>query len=170
MTKVTSMGLKHIYVAPPNDELSLPAFGSAWEGFGDVLDDSANLEEGAPTKKVYKSQTSKKKIVTGKLGENKVKTTLMDPSLDLLARYYGGTVEGTDGNRTWKKPDKYISKSFAAVLIPEVGCSISSPSVTITPVSKISYSEDGIALLDVELEFDIQPTFHEEVLEPTKTA
>ena len=60
-----------------------------------------------------------------------VELSLMDPDLELLARYFGGTIAGEKGKRTWIRPRKLEYKEWALWIQPEEGLFIGCANVRI---------------------------------------
>lgn len=106
MPVYTAMGLKKIYVADAQEDGTMPAKGTAWKDLGDVYQDTCQLVDSDPETTVHKSETSNRKLTQVGETETTVNLSLMDPDLELLARYFGGTIDGAKGARKWKRPKK----------------------------------------------------------------
>lgn len=94
MPILATMGLKKIYIAPAMTDGSMPAKGNQWLDLGDVYQDTCNLKDDSPEITEHKSETSSKVITLVGETPTNVELSLMDPDLELLARYFGGTIAG----------------------------------------------------------------------------
>lgn len=169
MPILSTMGLKKIYVTPAGTTAGvMPAKGAAWLDLGDVYKDTCTLKDDDVEVTQHKSETSSKVITL--MGEyvTTVELTLMDPDLDLMARYFGGTVSGTKPKRKWLRPRKPVYKEWAVWMQPEEGLYIGCPNVCITPKFEITYSAKGICLAPMKITFQDSLTVDEEMEDPTK--
>ena len=121
MPILATMGLKKIYIAPAMTDGSMPAKGNQWLDLGDVYQDTCNLKDDSPEITEHKSETSSKVITLVGETPTNVELSLMDPDLELLARYFGGTIAGEKGKRTWIRPRKLEYKEWALWIQPEEG-------------------------------------------------
>ena len=88
MPILATMGLKKIYIAPAMTDGSMPAKGNQWLDLGDVYQDTCNLKDDSPEITEHKSETSSKVITLVGETPTNVELSLMDPDLELLARYF----------------------------------------------------------------------------------
>lgn len=161
MAEVDTIGLKKIYVNAEVgwDNETLPAKNTAsksdWKDLGDVYQNTAGLSEDDAEVTIHKSETSKRRIVTSKQGDTNLELSLMSPDLDLMARYFGGTVtttgSGTTAKKSWKRPIKYHAKPFAIWILAEDGYTLKNALCSITPKLEMTYSEDGIFLVPLQI-------------------
>lgn len=172
MPILSTMGLKKVYITPAGTTAGqMPAKGNAWLDLGDVYKDTCQLVDDDVEETVHQSETSSKKITL--MGEyvTAVNLTLMDPDLELLARYFGGTITGSQkGKRKWLRPRKPIYKEWAIWLMPETGFFVGCPNVAVVPKFEITYSSKGICLVPMKIKFQDQLTVDEELGDPTQTA
>ena len=169
MPVVSTMGLKKIYVAEAGEDSSkMPAKGAAWKDFGDVYQDTCTLTDSDPETTVHKSETSNKKIIQVGEIETTVSLSLMDPDLELLARYFGGTISGSAGQRKWVRPKKLPYKEWAIWQQPEEGLFIGCPNVRIIPKFEITYSAKGICLVPLTIQYQSELQIDEAMTDPTK--
>ncbi|OUO85334.1 hypothetical protein [Bacteroides sp. An269] len=168
MPVLSTMGLKKIYVADAEADGTMPAKGSEWKDLGDVYQDTCQLTDSDPETTVHKSETSSKKITQVGETETTLALSLMDPDLDLLSRYFGGTVEGETPNRTWVRPKKLPYKEFAIWQQPEEGLFIGCPNVRIIPKFEITYSSTGICLVPLTIQYQAELQIDEAMTDPTK--
>ena len=143
MPILATMGLKKIYIAPAMTDGSMPAKGNQWLDLGDVYQDTCNLKDDSPEITEHKSETSSKVITLVGETPTNVELSLMDPDLELLARYFGGTIAGEKGKRTWIRPRKLEYKEWALWIQPEEGLFIGCANVRIIPTFEITYSSKG---------------------------
>lgn len=163
------MGLKKIYVAPSTGE-TMPANGAAWLDLGDVYQDTCTLKDSDPEITVHKSETSKKKITLIGETDTTVELSLMDPDLELMARYFGGKITGTEGSRKWSRPKKLPFEEWAVWLQPEEGLFIGCAVASIVPKFEITYSSKGICLVPMTIQFNSELVIDEAMKGPTATA
>lgn len=171
MPILCTMGLKKVYVAPASKTAGeMPANGAAWLDLGDVYKDTCQLVDDDVEETVHESETSNKKIFLCGEYVTSVNASLMDPDLELLARYFGGTVAGAAGKRKWLRPRKPEYKEWAIWLMPEEGLFVGCPNTRIIPKFEITYSAKGIALVPLKIKFQDQLVFDEGMTDPTMTA
>lgn len=169
MPVLSTMGLKKIYVAEAGeDNTQMPANGAAWKDLGDVYQDTCTLTDSDPETTVHKSETSNKKITQVGETETTVALSLMDPDLELLARYFGGTISGSKGQRKWVRPKKLPYKEWAIWQQPEEGLFIGCPNARIIPKFEITYSAKGICLVPLTIQYQSELHVDEEMTDPTK--
>ena len=168
MPVLSTMGLKKIYVADAEADGTMPAKGADWKDLGDVYQDTCQLTDSDPETTVHKSETSSKKITQVGETETTLALSLMDPDLDLLARYFGGPVEGETPNRKWVRPKKLPYKEFAIWQQPEEGLFIGCPNVRIIPKFEITYSSTGICLVPLTIQYQAELQIDEAMTDPTK--
>jgi hypothetical protein len=169
MPILSTMGLKKIFLAEANaaDASQMPENGSNWADLGDVYQDTCTLKDADPTVTVHKSETSNKKISMSEPGDTTVELSLMDPDLNLLAKYFGGTITGSAGARKWIRPRKLPYKEWAIKLLPEEGVMVQCPCVTIVPKFEITYSAKGICLVPMVITLQEQLNIDEAASDPT---
>lgn len=168
MPILSTMGLKKIYIADASADGTMPAKGDEWKDLGDVYQDSCTLTDDDPETTEHKSETSSKKItLTGETVTN-VELQLMDPDLELMARYFGGTISGAAGSRTWTRPRKLPYKEWALWIMPEEGLFLGCPNVRVIPKYEITYSSKGICLVTMTIKFQSELTIDEGMKDPTK--
>ena len=169
MPVLSTMGLKKIYVADAEADGTMPAKGSEWKDLGDVYQDTCQLTDSDPETTVHKSETSSKKITQVGEIETTLALSLMDPDLELLARDFGGTIEGETPNRKWVRPKKLPYKEFAIWQQPEEGLFIGCPNVRIIPKFEITYSSTGICLVPLTIQYQAELQIDEAMTDPTKS-
>lgn len=169
MPILSTMGLKKIFIAPAGTIAGvMPAKGSAWLDLGDVYKDTCQLVDDDVEQTVHESETSAKKITLFGNYVTAVNLTLMDPDLELLARYFGGTITGsTKGQRKWLRPLKPVYKEWALWLMPEEGFFVGCPNVVVAPKFEITYSAKGICLVPLKISFQDQLCVDESMTNPT---
>lgn len=169
MPILATMGLKKIYIAPTGETAGvMPANGEEWLDLGDVYKDTCQLTDDDVEETVHESETSSKKITLCGEYVTSVELTLMDPSLEQMARYFGGTIAGSAGKRKWLRPRKPEYKEWAIWLQPEDGLFVGCPNTRIIPKFEITYSSKGICLVPLKIKFQDQLTVDEEMTDPTK--
>lgn len=144
---------------------------SKWLDAGDIFQDTATLSEEEQSKETYRSETSARRItIYGKPGTPEMVLELMSPDLDLMARYFGGTVttDGTSGKKSWQRPANFTAKPFAMQIVAENGLNLRCAQVAVAPRIEMEYSETGILRVPLNIalidpidytEEDITPTF-----------
>lgn len=170
MPILSTMGLKKIYIAPASTTAGvMPSNGSAWLDLGDVYKDTCTLRDDDVEQTVHESETSSKKITVSGEYNTSVELSLMDPDLELMARYFGGTV--TSGQkRKWIRPRKPAYKEWAIKIMPEEGLMLQCSNCAITPKFEITYSATGICLCPMTIKFQAELEADEDASDPTKTA
>lgn len=169
MPILSTMGLKKIFVAPASETAgTMPANGSSWLNLGDVYKDTCTLKDDEVEATTHESETSNKKITL--LGDyaTTIELTLMDPDLEQLARYFGGTVTGTSPNRKWLRPRKPAYKEWAIWIQPEEGLFVGCSNVCIKPSFEITYSSKGICLVPMKIVLQDQLAADEGQTDPTQ--
>ncbi len=163
----STMGLKKIYIAPALADGTMPANGNSWIDLGDVYQDTCTLTDDDPEITEHKSETSGKKItLTGETQTN-VALSLMDPDLEQLARYFGGTISGTTGARKWVRPRKLPYKEWAIWQMPEEGIFVGCANARIIPKFEITYSAKGICLVPMTIKYQAELQMDEGMTDPT---
>lgn len=164
------MGLKKIYVHDASEDGSMPANGADWLDLGDVYQDTCQLTDSDLETTEHKSETSNKKITMVGEFETTVALSLMDPDLELLARYFGGTIEGgTKGQRKWIRPRKLPYKEFAIWQMPEEGFFVGCANARIIPRFEITYSKTGICLVPMAIKYQAELRADETMTDPTQS-
>lgn len=168
MPILATMGLKKIYVAPAKDDESMPANGSDWLDLGDVYQDTCSLKDDEPEVTEHKSETSNKRITLTGETPTSVELSLMDPDMELLSRYFGGSISGAKGQRSWIRPKKLPYKEWAMWIQPEEGFFLGCTNVRIIPKFEITYSAKGICLVPMTIKFQSELTTSEGMKDPTQ--
>lgn len=166
MPILSTMGLKKIYVAEALANGTMPGNGEAWLDLGDVYQETCTLKDSDPETTVHKSETSSKKITMVGETDTTVELSLMDPDLELMARYFGGTVQGESGKRKWKRPKKLPYKEWALWIKPEEGLFVGCPTTRIIPKFEITYNSKGICLVPMTIEFQAELEVDESMTDP----
>lgn len=169
MPVLSTMGLKKIYIAPATTTGDFPAKGNTWLDLGDVYQDTCTLKDSDPETTTHKSETSGKRIIIVGETDTTVELSLMDPDLEQLSRYFGGTITGTDQARKWTKPRKPTRKEWAIWIQPEEGLFIGCPTAVITPKFDIAYNAKGICLVGLTIHFQAELAIDEAMTDPTTT-
>lgn len=171
MPILCTMGLKKVYVAPASATAGeMPANGASWLDLGDVYKDTCQLLDDDVEETLHESETSSKKITLCGEYVTAVNCTLMDPDLELLSRYFGGTITGAKPKRKWLRPRKPAYKEWAIWLMPEEGLFIGCSNVRIIPKFEITYSAKGIALTPLKIKFQAELVADEGMTDPTQAA
>lgn len=168
MPVLATMGLKKIWITPSTGSETMPANGAAWNDLGDVYKDTCTLKDADGTETTHESETSSKKIIQYEPGETTVELTLMDPDLEKLVKYFGGTLSGTTGKRKWIRPRKLPYKEWAVWQQPEEGLLIGCPNARIIPKFEITYSAKGICLVPMTIKYQAETHVNEENVDPSK--
>lgn len=168
MPILSTMGLKKIYVAEALSDGSMPAKGSSWLDLGDVYKDTCTLKDDDPETTKHESETSSKKITLVGETVTTVELSLMDPDLELLARYFGGTISGTEGARKWVRPRKLPYKEWAVWQMPEEGFMVGCANARIIPKFEITYSAKGICLVPLTIQYQSELQVDESLGDPTE--
>lgn len=171
MPILSTMGLKKIFVAPASTTAgTMPANGSAWLDLGDVYKETCTLKDDAVEETVHESETSSKKITLTGEYQTTIELTLMDPSLEQLSRYFGGTITGTAGKRKWMRPRKPEYKEWALWVMPEEGLFVGCTNCRIIPSFEITYSSKGICLVPMKIKLQDELQADEGQGDPTQTS
>ena len=170
MPILATMGLKKIFIAPAMTDGSMPANGNQWLDLGDVYQDTCSLKDDDPEITEHKSETSSKRITLVGETPTNVELSLMDPDLTLLARYFGGTIAGSEGKRKWIRPRKLEYKEWGLWIQPEEGLFIGCANVRVIPKFEISYSSKGICLVPMTIKFQSELEADEGMEDPTKAS
>lgn len=168
MPILSTMGLKKIYVAEALKNGTMPGNGEAWLDLGDVYQETCTLKDSDPETTVHKSETSSKKITMVGETDTTVELSLMDPDLELMARYFGGEITGETGKRKWVRPKKLPYKEWALWIKPEEGLFVGCPTTRIIPKFEITYNSKGICLVPMTIEFQAELEVDEGMEDPTK--
>lgn len=164
-----TMGLKKIFIAPAQEDGEMPANGTSWLDLGDVYKETCTLTDDDVETTKHESETSSKKIVLAGEYVTTIELTLMDPDLEQLSRYFGGTVSGTEGSQKWSRPLKPPYKEWAMWIQPEDGMFVGSPNVRIIPKFEITYNSKGICLCPMTISLQSTLDFSEGQTDPTVT-
>lgn len=182
---VDTFGLKKIFVC------ALAAFGtptigenfwkntsvaensSKWVDLGDVYQNTAALSEEEQNKEVHKSETSARKItIYGKPGDATIELELMSPDVDLMARYFGGTVvtNSTTNKKSWQRPANFTAKPFAMIVLAENGLTLKCSQVAIAPRLAHDYNETGVLRVPMSVSLVDEVTYDEDTTSPVYVA
>ena len=172
MPVLATMGIKAFYYAPVSttDPKVMPTTG--WKKV-DVYQDTCTFVDKDPTITVHKSETSSKKIVQKTREGSELKLSIMDPSIDELVAFEGGTktTTGTAPNQknSYKEPAtaKNIERAFK--ILPEAGLALNIPCASVSAKKNTTYSAKGITLLDLAIEPMFEVEYSEDVTEPATT-
>lgn len=170
MPVLATMGLKKIWITPSTGSDAMPANGAAWVDLGDVYKDTCTLKDADGTETTHESETSSKKIIQYEPGETTVELTLMDPDLEKLVKYFGGSLTGTNGKRKWIRPRKLPYKEWAVWQQPEEGILVGCPNARIIPKFEITYSAKGICLVPMTIKYQAETHVSEENVDPSKAS
>lgn len=143
----TSMGIKSFKVAEATENSGVYSFPTSGVSIGDVYQDTCQLVDEAPEITTHKSETSNRKIIQTGETVTTIELSLMDPDLDTLAKYFGGSVSGDK----WERPRELPYKEFAIQLEPDAGMFVGSKAARIVPRFEITYSSTGICLVPVTI-------------------
>ncbi|HBG40087.1 MAG TPA: hypothetical protein DDW85_01570 [Porphyromonadaceae bacterium] len=168
MPVLSTMGLKKIWVTESKGNDTMPANGPAWLDFGDVYKGTCTLTDTDGTETKHESETSSKVINLYETGETTVALSLMDPDLELLSRYFGGTITGAAGARKWIRPKKLPYKEYAVWQQPEEGLLMGCPNCRIIPKFEITYSATGICIVPITIKYQAELHADEENVDPSK--
>lgn len=167
MPVLSTMGLKKIWVTASTGSADMPANGVAWKDLGDVYKDTCTLKDADGTETKHESETSSKVITQYETGDTTVELTLMDPDLDTLAKFFGGTATGVAGARKWIRPKKLPYTEWAVWQQPEEGLLIGCPNCRIIPKFEITYSAKGICLVPITIKYQAELHASETNVDPT---
>lgn len=170
MPILSTMGLKKIWIHEAKPDGSMPANGAGWLDLGDVYQDTCTLKDSDPEITEHKSETSSKRITLTGETPTEVGLSLMDPDLEQMARYFGGTITGTTGKRKWTRPRKLPYKEWAIWQQPEEGLLVGCANARIIPKFEITYSAKGICLVPMTIKYQSELMVDESFSDPTKTA
>lgn len=165
----STMGLKKVFVAPVGADGVMPAHGSTWKDFGDVYKETCSLKDSDPDVTKHESETSNKVITLCGKHQTTVELTLMDPNLETLAEYFGGTVTGSTGAKKWTRPAVLVPVQKAVWLQPQEGLLVGCANATIIPKFEISYTAKGICLVPIKIEFNSELVADQSNASPTGT-
>lgn len=182
---VDTFGLKKIWVraldafgTPTIDEnfwknTSVAENSSKWLDLGDVFQDTATLTEEEQSKETLRSETSARKIVIyGKAGDVTLELELMSPDLDLMARYFGGTVvtNTSTNKKSWQRPANFTAKPFAMMIQAENGLMLKCSQTAIAPRVEMQYTETGILRVPMNISCVDELLYDEDTTAPTFVA
>ena len=169
MPILSTMGLKKIYVAEALADGTMPGNGDAWLDLGDVYKETCTLKDGDPEITEHQSETSSKRITLVGETDTTVELSLMDPDMELMARYFGGKIDSTGGNgkRKWKRPKKLPYKEWALWIKPEEGLFVGCTAARIIPKFEINYNAKGICLVPLKIKFQAELDVDEGMIDPT---
>lgn len=166
MPILATMGIKAFYYAPVNnvDPKVMPTSG--WKKV-DVYQDTCTFVDRDPTITVHKSETSAKKIIMKTKEGSELTLSIMDPSMNELVAFEGGTVTGTTGNKVYTEPATAKNIELAIKILPQAGLALNISYATISAKKNTTYSSKGITLLDLVIEPNYEISYSEDVTEPT---
>nr|DAJ35905.1 MAG TPA: hypothetical protein [Caudoviricetes sp.]DAX80231.1 MAG TPA: hypothetical protein [Bacteriophage sp.] len=128
------------------------------------------MKDADGTETTHESETSSKKIIQFEPGETTVELTLMDPDLEKLVKYFGGSLTGTNGQRKWIRPRKLPYMEWAVWQQPEEGLLVGCPNARIIPKFEITYSAKGICLVPMTIKYQAETHVSEENVDPSKAS
>lgn len=168
MPILSTMGIKAFYYAPisETDPKIMPTAGFKKV---DVYMDTCTFVDRDPTITVHKSETSAKKIIQKTKEGSELTLSIMDPSMDELVAFEGGTKSGSDGTATYREPATAKDIKLAFKILPEAGLALNISCATVSAKKNTTYSSKGITLLDLTIEPNYEVEYSEDVAEPTNT-
>ncbi len=174
MPVLSTMGLKKIFVTDAKTSTTdesgydIPENGDTWKDLGDVYQDTCTLKDADATTTVHKSETSTKKLIQIQAGDTTAELSLMDPDLELLARYFGGTIatDTTTQKKRWIRPRKMPYKERCIKVIPEEGLLLVTRAAVVVPTFNITYSAKGICLVPMKINFIAELELDEDCVSP----
>lgn len=170
MPILSTMGIKAFYYAPINatDPRVMPTTGYKKV---DVYQDTCTFVDRDPTITVHKSETSAKKIIQKTKEGSELTLSIMDPSIDELVAFEGGTkiTTGTAPNEvnSYKEPATAKDIALAIKILPEAGLALNISYATVSAKKNTTYSSKGITLLDLVIEPNYEVVYSEDVAEPS---
>ena len=91
----------------------------------------------------------------------------MSPDLELMARYFGGTVvTGANGKKSWKRPANFSAKPFAFMVLAENGLMLKCSQVAIAPRLGMDYTETGILKVPLSISLIDEVEYTEDTTSP----
>lgn len=146
-----------------------------WKEIGDVFQESAKLSEEEQSKETYRSETSERKItIYGRPGDVSLDLELMSPDLDLMARYFGGTVttsgSGASAKKSWIRPVNFTARPFAIQVEAENGLMLKCAQCAIAPRLEMEYNEKGILRVPMKISLIDSVELDENVISPIYSA
>jgi hypothetical protein len=173
MPVLSTMGLKAFYYAPINssDPKAMPTTG--WKSL-DVYMDTCTFVDKDPTITIHKSETSSKKIIQKTKEGSELKLSLMDPSIDEMVVFEGGTKATTGSGDTaetvYTEPSSARNIELAFKILPEAGLALNIPCASVSAKKNTTYSAKGITLLELSIEPTYAVSYSNDVSDPTVTA
>ncbi len=165
MPILSTMGIKALYYAPlATDPKTMPTQG--WKKV-DVYEDTCTFVDKDPTVTVHKSETSAKKIVQKTKEGSELVFSIMDPSLEELVAFEGGTLTGNSGSRKYKEPATSQDINLAFKILPQAGLTLNISCAAVSAKKNTTYSSKGITLLDLHVEPTYEVEYSEAEEEPT---
>lgn len=162
-----TMGIKAFYYAPVNSANPKVMPTSGWKKL-DVYQESCTFVDKDPTVTTHKSETSSKKITVKTKEGSELKLSIMDPSIDELVVFEGGTK--TEGAAvSYKEPETAMSIDLAFKVLPAAGIALNIPCAAVISKKNTTYSQTGITLLDVTIEPTYGIEYNEDTTEPETT-
>lgn len=113
----------------------------------DVYQDSATFVTKDPTVTEHKSETSNKRIVMATKEGHELAFSIMDPTVEEMKAFLGGTANKTAETFTESETAEQIQMKF--VVTPVSGLVLTIPSSVVQAKINTTYSAKGITLLDV---------------------
>lgn len=165
MSVNATMGIKKLFYAPVgSDPKTMPTAG--WKSL-DVYQETCSLVDQDPTITTHKSETSSKKITQKTREASQLKFSIMDPTVDEMVAFEGGTKKGTEGNESYTEPESAVFINLAFKILPQAGKAINIPSATVSAKKNSTLSSKGITLLEITAVNDYGVTYDPDATEPT---
>ena len=169
MPVLSTMGIKALYYAPVNavDPTLMPTTG--WKQV-DVYQDTCTFADKDPTITTHKSETSSKKITQKSKEGNELKFSVMDPSIDELMSFEGGskTISGTlPVVTTYKEPIQDQNIELAFKILPQAGLALNISCASVASKKNTTYSSKGITLLELTVDPQYPVEYSDDITVPT---
>lgn len=164
MPVLSTMGIKALLYAPiASDPKTMPTTG--WKK-ADVYMDTCSFVDKDPTITIHKSETSAKKITQKTKEGSELVLSIMDPSMDELVAFAGGTITGTT-TKVYKEPATAQDINLAFKILPQAGLALNISCAAVSAKKNTTYSSKGITLLDLVVVPTYEIEYSEDVADPT---